>query len=175
MSNLKVIDQYKKLHENQNFCRGSAIKGYFKEIKAIIDRNECRTLLDYGCGKAMHYSEGVLPSSNWDKEWGVTATLYDPGVEKFNKKPEGKFDMVICTDVLEHVEDPGWAVKDIFSYPTKAAFIQISTVPSDLSNPKRRLLDGRGLHISIYPEAWWIELIDKHKPDIDLTLLFTNE
>ena len=170
---MNTIEQYKALHKHKDFCRGSAIKGYFKEIKSLIDRTESKTLLDYGCGKAMHYSNGILEGPNWDKEWGVEATLYDPGVEKFEKKPEGKFDILICTDVLEHVEDPEEVVRELFTYPTKGAFIQISTVPSDMSNWKRRLLDGRPLHISIYPQEWWIKLIDKYKTDIVIDLRFT--
>lgn len=170
---MDTIEQYRKLHRNSAFCRGSAIKSYFEDIKGLIRKHDCKTLLDYGCGKAMHYSQGVIEGGNWDKLWKVDATLYDPGVEKFRKKPEGKFDIVICTDVLEHVEDPEACVKDLVQYPLKVMFVQVSCVPSDMSNPKRRLLDGRPLHISIYPEEWWRELIMRYV-EVDIDLRFTH-
>lgn len=61
---------------------------------------EIETILDYGCGgntlKAWIEEKGIT-----DKKW----TLYDPGVEEFKEPPKGKFDLVITTDVLEHVEE----------------------------------------------------------------------
>jgi len=61
---------------------------------------------------------------------------------------------VICTDVLEHVENPVEVVGELVGYATKFLFCTISCRPSD---PKKKLLDGRGLHISLYHPDWWRE------------------
>jgi hypothetical protein len=165
---MDVLKQYRILHESPDFCRGSAIKEHLDAIEGLCKKYECKTLLDYGCGKAMFYKQGIA-----DK-WGVEATLYDPGVPEYSEKPSGQFDCVVCVDVLEHVEDPEKTIKDIMSYPTKAAFIQVCTQPSDITKKKRRLLDGRGLHISVYPSDWWTPRILKAAPeDVSLTLLFS--
>lgn len=61
---------------------------------------EIETILDYGCG------DGTL--KKWVEDKGITDkkwTLYDPGVEEHKELPTGKFDLVITTDVLEHVEE----------------------------------------------------------------------
>ena len=69
-------------------------------LRLLKDFPEIKTILDYGCG------EGTLKT--WIEENGVTDkqwTLYDPGMEAFKEPPKGKFDLVITTDVLEHVEE----------------------------------------------------------------------
>lgn len=149
-----MIEQYKILHKKNLWFKGTAIKGYTGDIGYLIEETGAKTLLDYGCGKAIYYLERKI-----HEEWGVTLPyLYDPGVSRFEKKPPAgsKFDGVICTDVLEHVENPESVIKELIGYADKFLFCSISCRPS---NEKKRLLDGRGLHISVFPPAWWRERI----------------
>ena len=69
-------------------------------VKFLIEHPEVQTILDYGCGSAS--------LKEWVEERGITDrlwTLYDPGVPQYKQRPAGKFDLVITTDVLEHVEE----------------------------------------------------------------------
>ena len=69
-------------------------------VKLLLEYPEIKTILDYGCGS------GSL--RDWVEEKGITDrkwTLYDPGVPIYKQEPVGKFDLVITTDVLEHVEE----------------------------------------------------------------------
>jgi hypothetical protein len=61
---------------------------------------DIRTVLDYGCGEG-GLKKFVEEKGITDRQW----TMYDPGMEKFKEPPKGKFDLVITTDVLEHVEE----------------------------------------------------------------------
>ena len=68
--------------------------------KFLQEHPEVETILDYGCGSAS-LKEWVEEKGITDRNW----TLYDPGVRKYKQNPVGKFDLVITTDVLEHVEE----------------------------------------------------------------------
>jgi len=57
------------------------------------------SILDYGCGN------GVFVDFLIDKGF-FSVDGYDPFVDKFNKKPEKKYAVVVLNDVLEHVEEP---------------------------------------------------------------------
>ena len=59
---------------------------------------EVKTILDYGCGEGT--LKPYVESQGIDRSW----TLYDPGIPEYQTPPKGKFDLVITTDVLEHVE-----------------------------------------------------------------------
>lgn len=69
-------------------------------VNMLKEFPEIETILDYGCG------DGTLKT--WVEDAGITDkkwTLYDPGIEEYKDPPKGKFDLVITTDVLEHVEE----------------------------------------------------------------------
>lgn len=165
---MNIIEQYRILHQRGAWFKGTAIKGYTGDIGNLIEQTGAKTLLDYGCGKATYYLDRMV-----HEDWGVPLPyLYDPGVVKQNhviksvKPPKGtKFDGVICTDVLEHVENPKEVVQELLDYAEKFLFCTISCRHS---NDKKRLLDGRGLHISVYPPDWWRPLFVKDGLKIEL-------
>ena len=86
--------------------------------------------------------------------------LYDVGVQEFSIKPKGTFGGVICTDVMEHIEiyDVDEILKDVIGYATKFVFFHIACRPSK----RKRLPDGRDVHVTIQPYEWWDVQIHKH-------------
>lgn len=141
---MDLIEQYQQLHREGKFT-GASLVPHIPAIKQTIKRFNCRTLLDYGCGKA-----------EFHPDWGIPATLYDPGVPIFDTKPQGLFDLVICTDVLEHLEEDQVSdvLDEIFGYATRAVFLTICTRPA-----KKKLPDGRNCHLTVQPREWWSSVI----------------
>lgn len=150
---------YRQAHASGLWFHGTAIKGHVPEIAKLVKKHDAKTLLDYGCGKARYWREHKI-----HRDMGIEMpTLYDPGVKGYDKKPVGKFDGVICTDVLEHVANPEEVIAEILGYATKFAFLAISCQPSP---PKNKFPDGTPFHVSVYPPAWWRERIKADYPVI---------
>ena len=67
---------------------------------------------------------------------------YDPCYAPYSRLPEGRFDGVIATDVLEHCpeEDLPWIVGEMFSYAQRFVFASVATrtMPSRRSRMCRR-------------------------------------
>jgi len=98
------------------------------------------SVLDYGCGKGelrLH-----LP---WDVK------CYDPGIPKHSASPD-KADIVICTDVLEHIEPDLLqdVLRHIASLTHKVAILNINHQPAAKTLP-----DGRNAHLIQRPLDWW--------------------
>lgn len=149
---MDVIEQYRFMHEQGHFA-GHSLKAHVQEIRTIIQNTQSKHLLDYGCGKAMHHKGA---------EWGIPVQLYDPAVDMFNDVPEGTFDMVICTDVLEHIpeKDLSAVLSVIFAYARKHVYMTVCT-----REAKKTLPDGRNAHLTVRPEGWWQDLIgSRHVP-----------
>lgn len=164
---MNIIDQYKQLHETGLWFKGTAIKGHVDAIGRVVKETGSKTLLDYGCGKAIYYRKERI-----HEKWGVKMPyLYDPGVTEFEKKPVGKFDGVICTDVLEHVENPEEVISDLIGYAEKFLYLCISVQNSP---PGKHLPDGRPFHICVKPKDWWRERINPPK-DLKLILKFDTD
>jgi hypothetical protein len=83
-------------------------------------------------------------------------SLYDPAVTKYSELPDGEFDGVICTDVLEHIEeeDLDAVIKEIFSKANKFVYLGICNIPADSFLP-----DGRNSHVTLKSFNWWVDKV----------------
>lgn len=124
----------KQCHSDPNW--GTSARGWVAHV-AELSRTYGPTILDYGCGK------GVL------REHLHNVTNYDPAT--FPERP-GPHDLVVCLDVLEHVEFallPN-VLDDLRQLARKAVFVTVSTAPA-----KKSLPDGRNAHLIIEDSDWW--------------------
>lgn len=138
---------------------GSSLEPHVVAVKRLIDRARALTILDYGSGKGLQYE----PRSIWDEAggrwpgvidyWGVEeVTCYDPCYPPFSELPRGKFDGVVCTNVLEQCpeEDLPWILGEIFDYATRFVFAGIACYPA-----RKRLPNGENMHALVKPPEWW--------------------
>jgi SAM-dependent methyltransferase len=146
--------KYADLHK-EIFTRftGQSLTPHVHEIKSLIDKFECKSVLDYGCGNALEY----LSNKVHETLWGVSAVWYDPNHPTHNHLPDKRFDAVVCTDVMEHI--PESAVKDvlfrIFKRAGKFVFFNIST-----RSAMKTLPNGENAHVTVKPGEWWDQQIE---------------
>jgi 2-polyprenyl-3-methyl-5-hydroxy-6-metoxy-1,4-benzoquinol methylase len=141
----------RQLHDAPEGFGGSGWK-HFDTVKQFADEIEARDVLDYGCG------EGTLRRSF--KRFGYTKTLreYDPAVRGKDRMPDPA-DLVVCTDVLEHVEPDKVdnVIAHLCALARKGCFLVIAT---RLAN--KELPDGRNAHLIVEGAQWWMERLTKH-------------
>jgi hypothetical protein len=115
-------------------------------VKDLLKRYDCATILDYGCGKRALQTALGFPIAN-----------YDPAIPGLDVAHPA--DLVVCTDVLEHVEPEKIeaVLRHIASLARKAVFIEISTALST-----KRLPDGRNMHLTVEPPEWWRKRVEGH-------------
>lgn len=158
---------YQKMHKDRDMFDGRSLEPHIEAITKLVAQYQPKTLLDYGCGKATRYHQFKL-----EKKWGVKASFYDPGYEKFSRKPEGKFDAVICTDVMEHCpeEDVAWILEDLFTYANKFIYMNIACFSA-----QKMLPNGENAHCTIKNKSWWEALITPLKlqnPHLEVECIF---
>lgn len=118
------------------------------------------TVLDYGCGK------GMLGRELARQRVPFTVAEYDPCVPG-KDAPPAPADVVVCADVLEHVETEhvDAVLAHVVALTRCVALISVCIVEG-----KRRLPDGRPAHVTVQPEAWWLEAIARAAAVRDMTL-----
>lgn len=106
---------------------------------------QATSILDYGCG------QGSLARALRSKPFGVEVTEYDPAIAGKDALPSAA-DLVVCTDVLEHIEPERLSavLQHLRSLARKAIFVVISTKDSN-----KTLADGRNAHLIIEHGSWW--------------------
>ena len=151
----KLIPLYREMHEGKRYRGGSTLRKYIADIAQLVAETGTQTILDYGCGKGMQYEEDGLHEA-WG---GIMPTLFDPAVPGIDVLPDGQFDGVICTGVLEHI--PGrelpQAFENLAKYARKWCFLAIGTALAHKSLP-----NGQNAHVTVKTPEWWMERIDPY-------------
>jgi hypothetical protein len=135
-------EQLETLHASQTWGADGA--KHTDAVRALWAQYQPKTTLDYGCG------ENKLAES---LKAEIRISGYDPGIPERSKMPK-PCDMVVCTDVLEHVEPSKLdAVLDhIWRLTGRVGYFVI-----DLKAANAILPDGRNAHLSLHPAEWWLD------------------
>lgn len=147
-----LIPTYKELAKTAdgNF-QGLSVLRHVKSIRALAQEVGAKTMLDFGCGRGdayrsphkLHHHLGIHRSD---------VTLYDPAFRPDDRLPTGQFDLVVCSDVLEHIpeEEVEEFVARLFGYAKKAVWASVCCRPA-----KKFFADGRNMHVTVKPYEWW--------------------
>ncbi len=145
---------------------GAGIRPLLGVLYKVIEPRESVTILDYGSGEAIHWHKSVVDKRTKTLQEVLGLKLqgffrYDPCLSVFSRKPQGTFDIAMCTDVLEHipVEDVPSFIRELDSYvnPGGEVLYTISTKPS-----RNCFYDGTNTHITMRSEDWWKQVIKEN-------------
>jgi hypothetical protein len=160
-----ISDEYKSLLVEKHIGKpwGGAGKSWVSMILPLLNKlpSGAITVLDYGCGR------GTLKPALEELHPEVTVAEYDPGVLGKDVLPMKPVDYVVCTDVMEHVEEKFVVdtLRTINWLAISGVFFNIDTAPS-----KSFLPDGRNTHITLKPNKWWKGMLDMHIPEMQWTV-----
>lgn len=151
-----MIEQYSKVHlEDPNYGNTSVIKNNYHYIKCLFNLIKPRNFIDYGCGK------GVL-SDTLSKEFKVKSYKYDPAISKYSVLPESQFDILINTDVLEHIPESDLA--SIINKMCSLSNISIFVIHLGLAN--KILPNGENAHCTIKSPNEWNSILLNHYSNV---------
>lgn len=150
---LGLVDQYREMHLRGAFP-GFEIRHYREEIRMWIQELGARTVIDFGSGKGLPYKAHHAQCPKLDDYWGVRVTCYDPGVPEFSRFPTRRADLVVSSDVMEHIDerDVPMVIDQMFSLAERGVFAGIAAYPALTHLP-----DGRNAHVTVRPPSWWHE------------------
>lgn len=170
-------EQYRILHEQggkktkgkdtgagEAFANGEFVREA-ETVRKLMKQHQVRSLINFGCGQ---------PAGYFNKRFKVKGTeqiaesmhaylgkpytkLYDPGVEEISMYPDHPSELVICSDVLEHIPEPDidWFLDELAELATKVVHVTIHLGPALALLP-----DGRNVHVTIRPADWWREKLN---------------
>ena len=142
-----ISSEYQSVLESinglENFGKRKNLPRY---LETIIDKCNPTSILDFGCGTGslVHTLALKYPQKNIQG--------YDPGNINFAHQFENQtFDLIISTDVLEHIE-PEFLIDTLRFLKSKSNrfYHLIALAPSRVILP-----DGRNAHLILESTDWW--------------------
>jgi 2-polyprenyl-3-methyl-5-hydroxy-6-metoxy-1,4-benzoquinol methylase len=135
-----------RLHDTHQY--GERGNKWADMVLGRVELHKPNTILDYGCGKGA-LKRTLAPLIT------VEFREYDPAISEKNEMPEVA-DLVICTDVLEHIEPN--CIEAVVDHLKKLArrvlFVVVSTRPA-----VKFLEDGRNAHLIVQSMESWHPLL----------------
>jgi hypothetical protein len=148
-----ISDEYKNTisdHHHSKIWGASAVKWSGPSLTQLLGwtRYNIQTALDYGGGQ--HVIADEFPEIAW--------VGYDPGIPERENKPNHTFDLVFCSDVMEHIEEEFVVpvLQEIVDYAEQCVLLNIACSPA-LDVFKSGPRQGQDVHVTVKSPAWWHE------------------
>lgn len=149
--NTSQINLYKEIHLGMPQYGASGAR-YLSEILLCISFLHPKSILDYGCGK------GILCDLIKQRFPDIQIYGYDPAIPGKDVLPILSADLIICTDVLEHIPEAELpAVIQEISLISKNCFFAL-----DHALAGAILSNGENAHCTIKPVHWYERLFSKY-------------
>jgi predicted RNA methylase len=137
------IGLYDQMHSSRHYGE-SAVGLHLDAIARVVRDLNPASIIDYGCGRS------DLAAHFW-LDGARRIARYDPAIPRFKDKPEGKFDLALCTDVLEHI--PMLGLEQFLAELREKSDTALFTISTKLARAK--LPDGRNAHVTLLTPGEW--------------------
>lgn len=110
-----------------------------------------------------------------DAAGAVERFRYDPAIPEYASKPAGKFDFVICTDVLEHIPEKAADGTPVLTNLIDEMLSYSPNMFCNISNRRAQQILGNGenAHCTVYHPVWWKHRMEEASPNI--TQVFSRD
>lgn len=129
-------------HTNKNPIQRFLIKNYYASLTSLAKPLKAEFILDAGCGEGFtiqQLSKGEIGKTIEGIEYSKDAIAYGKKLFPDLKFRQGSvyelpykdesFDLVVCTEVLEHLEDPIKALREMLRVSKKHLIISVPNEP----------------------------------------------
>nr|VFJ86056.1 MAG: Methyltransferase domain-containing protein [Candidatus Kentron sp. LFY] len=143
-----LIQQYRALHRGKY---GNTSVKLIARLLPHIRELAPASILDYGCGQSTLVN-------HLDYRQGVALYRYDPAIPDIATLPVEHVDLVVNTDVLEHI--PESDIPTVLAHMATIADNAIFSI--DTTESEQILPDGSDAHCTVRNRNWWAGILADH-------------
>ena len=135
---------YQEKYTKANFVTRRLVDGFFRAAGELIaPLPDVRTAIEFGCGEGVSTRRlstflpagAAFEASDFDERRVVAARQINPDIRCVREslyelnRPDDSFDLVIVLEVLEHLDDPDRAMREIRRVARKWAILSVPREP----------------------------------------------
>lgn len=146
----QITDSYRRLQiqlHKENPSYGTSGAKHADRILDLAQKLKTKDVLDFGCGRQTLQKSLPFPIQN-----------YDPCIDGLDSPPRAA-DIVVCSDVLEHIEPEciDEVLQHLGELTKQVIFLDVATRPA-----QKVLADGRNAHILQLPVMKWLTMLEPY-------------
>nr|VFK56140.1 MAG: Methyltransferase domain-containing protein [Candidatus Kentron sp. TUN]VFK59371.1 MAG: Methyltransferase domain-containing protein [Candidatus Kentron sp. TUN]VFK62330.1 MAG: Methyltransferase domain-containing protein [Candidatus Kentron sp. TUN] len=141
----RLIEQYRLLHRGKY---GNTSLKLIARLLPHIRELAPASILDYGCGQSSLID-------HLDYRQGVALYRYDPAIPDIATLPVEHVDLIINTDVLEHILESD--IPDVLAHIASIADNAIFSI--DMTESEQILPNGSNAHCTVKGQEWWERML----------------
>lgn len=162
---MQITDQSTNFekHSSKNPLQKMLIENFYKNLIELSKPLKPNSILDVGCGEGITLNRLIGENIGKKLEGIESSKLAIELSKKINPNlnikygniyslpyKDGAFDLVICTEVLEHLDNPKKGISELTRVSSKYLLL---TVPNEPWFTIQRILRGKNiLHLGAHPE-----------------------
>lgn len=145
---MKHLPDYIEIHKKNPSYGSGPSQNDLRMIRDELRDIKINSAIDWGCGNSRAL-EKLFPNAK--------LTFYDPAIPGRDALPKARFNIGLCTDVMEHVPETeiDAMMKSMADVCDDWIFI-IHMFPANQLLP-----DGSNAHVSQHDAMWWVKRISK--------------
>ena len=148
-----LVAQYAELHAAGPY--GKTSLKLIARIRPLARELKPASILDYGCGQSLLLDNLALCAS-------TALHRFDPAIPHLADLTVHRVDLVVCTDVLEHIPE-----SDLPDVVTQIAELSKNAIFCiDTTESEQVLPDGSNAHCTVRPPPFWEALLRRHFSEI---------
>ena len=138
---MKQTDNYKK-HTSKNPIQKLLLWNFFRNLLILISKKEVNSILDVGCGEGFTLNrlreKGIgkkLEGLEYSKDAIALGKKTYPAIKITQGSiyellyKDNSFDLVLCTEVLEHLDEPEIALRELIRVSKKYLVVSVPNEP----------------------------------------------
>lgn len=149
------VQTYAEMHAAR-YYGSSATELHLGTAADVVRRLKPMSILDYGCGRS------DLVAHFW-RDGARRIERYDPAIPQWKAMPGGRFDLVFCMDVMEHI--PMQSVDRVLHEVRQAAQAVLFTI--SIKPARAKLPDGRNSHVTLLTRREWTRWLSSYFASVE--------
>jgi hypothetical protein len=142
ITNAKLVEQYQEVHKSKKY--GKSSEKFYILIREIIREKKKNIILDFGGGQ----SNLVYMLADY---YNVRGEKYEPSIKEFSELNIKKADLILNTDVLEHI--PEHMLNDVLEKIKNISTNVYFSIHTGLATVI--LPNGENAHCTVHQPDWW--------------------
>lgn len=140
--NIANKENFEKKYTETNFITNWLINNFYKNLESLVKNQNINSVLEVGCGHGFStqylrkfFPTQLIEASDYEQNLVDDAKIKNPDINIKQEsiydlqRSDDSFDLVVCLEVLEHLDHPDQALKELARVTNNFCLLSVPNEP----------------------------------------------